>query len=124
MSPVRRLLAVTALAVVTAACASGATGDEADPAPEPTTSVAETTPVTGEGTPATEVTEVPSTSAPDGADLTEQDSGAEDRLLIAAVIVATGALDEALEAGVVTPAEVEAAIVAVETGALSAVLES
>ncbi|MEO1062794.1 MAG: hypothetical protein AAFZ07_15385 [Actinomycetota bacterium] len=40
-------------------------------------------------------------------------------VLVAAIVVATGDIDAALDEGIVTPAEVEAAILAIEDGTLS-----
>ncbi|MEM8905384.1 MAG: hypothetical protein AAGF02_16905, partial [Actinomycetota bacterium] len=42
-----------------------------------------------------------------------------DGVLVAAIVVATGDIEAALDEGVVTPAEVEAALVAIDEGSLS-----
>ncbi len=120
MTRVRTFVGAATIAVLTAGCVSGAAGEETAEVREPAAA-----PTTVEVVPETTATVPPAdTSVDDGADGAAGVGAADDRLLIAAVIVATGSLDEALEAGIVTPAEVEAAIVAVETGALGVALES
>lgn len=123
----RRLVAVLATLLLLAACSDGgstesltvevdeATGEIDISAGEPGTSAPTTAPpvVVGDGAP---------TSTEDGGSVVLPAGVESDGVLVAAVVLATGDIEAALDAGLVTPAEVEAAVQAIQDGTLTDVV--
>ena len=100
----RHLAAMTAAVVLVAAC-----GDDGNGSPVTTTA-----PTTSSSSTSSTSTSTPSTSVPDGDEEAVEATG----VVLAALLLAAGDVETAVAAGLVSPAEVDQAALAIETGTM------